>query len=151
MTRFGWVRATYIAALAEYVGGEAASLLFSWDSPLPRAGFVEITGTEATLTMPDPNRFDGEVRIRRAGDDEWTAIPATGSTAGRGLGALDLARGLRTGVPHRASGELALHILDTMEAIARSVTGGTFEPVRTTFPVPDVLPADWDPLARTLT
>ena len=141
---------TQVATLLDYAGGAAATVLLSFDSPLRRHGFVEITGTEATLAMPDPNRFDGEVRIRRAGDDEWTAIPATGSTAGRGLGALDLARGLRTGVPHRASGELALHILDTMEAIARSMTGGTFEPVRTTFPVPDVLPAGWDPLARTL-
>lgn len=142
---------TYVAALIDYAGGAAASVQFSFDSPLRRHGFVEITGTEATLAMPDPNRFDGEVRIRRAGDDEWTAIPAAGTTAGRGLGALDLARAVRTGVPHRASGELALHVLDTMEAITRSLTGGTFEPVGTTFLVPDVLPADWDPLARTQT
>ena len=149
-TRFGVAVPTYVASLLDYAGGGAATVLLSFDSPLRRHGFVEITGTEATLAMPDPNRFEGEVRIRRAGDDEWTAIPAAGATAGRGLGALDLARALRAGVPHRASGELALHVLDTMEAIARSLTGGTFEPVRTTFPVPDVLPAGWDPQARTL-
>jgi len=141
---------TYVASLLSYAGGGAATVLLSFDSPLRRHGFVEITGTEATLAMPDPNRFDGEVRIRRAGDGEWTVIPAAGATAGRGLGALDLARALRAGAPHRASGELALHVLDTMEAIARSLAGGTFEPVHTTFPVPDVLPAGWDPRARTL-
>ena len=37
-------------------------------------GFVEITGTEATLAVPDPNQFDGDLRVRRAGDDEWTVI-----------------------------------------------------------------------------
>ena len=120
-------------------------MLLSFDSPLRRHGFVEITGTEATLAMPDPNGFGGEVRIRRTGSDEWTVIPATGATAGRGIGALDLARALRTGGPHRASGDLALHVLDTMEAMASSLAGGTFEPVRTTFPVPDGLPAGWDP------
>jgi predicted dehydrogenase len=141
---------TYVASLLDYAGGAAATVLLSFDSPLRRHGFVEITGTEATLALPDPNRFDGGLRIRRAADGEWTAIPATGATAGRGLGALDMARALRAGAAHRASGELALHVLDTMEAIARSAAGGTFEPVRTTFPVPDVLPAGWDPHARTL-
>ncbi len=141
---------TYVASLLGYAGGGAATVLLSFDSPLRRHGFVEITGTEATLALPDPNRFDGEVRIRRAADDEWTAIPAAGASAGRGLGALDMARALRAGTAHRASGELALHVLDTMEAIARSAGGGTFEPVCTTFPVPDVLPVGWDPHARTL-
>ncbi len=141
---------TQVAALLSYAGGAAATVLLSFDSPLRRHGFVEITGTEATLATPDPNRFDGEVRIRPAGRDEWSVIPAAGSTAGRGIGALDMARGLRAGVPHRASGELALHVLDTMEAITRSVAGGTFEPVGTTFPVPAVLPAGWDPRAATL-
>jgi predicted dehydrogenase len=141
---------THVAALLSYAGGGAASVLFSFDSPLRRHGFVEITGTEATLATPDPNGFGGEVRIRPLGGAEWTAIPAAGATAGRGIGVLDMARALRAGVPHRASGDLALHVLDTMEAIARSLAGSTFEPVRTAFPVPDVLPADWDPLARTL-
>ena len=141
---------TYVASLLGYAGGAAASVLFSFDSPLRRHGFVEISGTEATLAMPDPNGFGGEVRIRPAGSAEWTVIPATGATAGRGIGALDMARAIRAGVPHRASGDLALHVLDTMEAVARSIAGGTFEPVPTTFPVPDVLPAGWDPQARTL-
>ncbi len=149
-TRFQVDVPTYVAALLSYADGGAASVLLSFDSPLRRHGFVEITGTEATLAMPDPNGFGGEVRIRRTGSDEWTVIPATGATAGRGIGALDLARALRTGGPHRASGDLALHVLDTMEAMASSLAGGTFEPVRTTFPVPDGLPAGWDPQARTL-
>jgi predicted dehydrogenase len=142
---------THVASLISYADGGAASVLFSFDSPLRRHGFVEITGTEATLAMPDPNGFGGEVRIRPAGSAEWTAIPAAGVTAGRGIGALDMARALRAGVPHRASGELALHVLDTLEAITSSLAGGTFEPVRTTFLVPDVLPVGWDPHARTLT
>lgn len=144
-TAFAVAVPTHVAALVGYAQGPAATLVLSFDSPLRRHGFLEISGTEATLALPDPNRFDGEIRIRPTGSDGWTSIPAAGATAGRGLGVLDLARAVRAGVPHRAPGELALHVLETMEAIARSAGAGTFEPVRTTFAIPDLLAADWDP------
>ena len=136
---------TYVAALAEYVSGAAASLLFSWDSPLSRAGFVEITGTEATLAVPDPNRFDGDVRVRRAGDTEWTVIPAEGAAAGRGSGVVDMVRAIRSGAAHRASGEMALHVLEMMTAIERSARSAAFEPVESRFAVPAPLDPRWDP------
>ena len=136
---------TYVAALAEYTAGQAASLLFSWDSPLIRSGFVEVTGTEATLAVPDPNRFDGDLRVRRAGDAGWTVIPAAGAAAGRGSGVVDMARAIRAGVPHRASGELALHVLEMMTAIERSALSAAFEPVETRFAAPAPLDLDWDP------
>jgi predicted dehydrogenase len=136
---------TYVAALAEYAAGQAASLLFSWDSPLSRHGFVEVTGTEATLAVPDPNRFDGDLRVRRAGDDDWTVLPAVGAAAGRGSGVVDMVRAIRAGGPHRASGELALHVLEMMTAIERSALSGEFEPVLTRFAVPEPLDPQWDP------
>ena len=141
---------THVTALVDYAGGQAATLVLSFDSPLRRSGFIEITGSEATLALPDPNRFDGDVRLFAPGTDEPTVIPAAGAMAGRGLGVLDLARALRGGGPHRASGEMALHVLDTMEAIAGSAAGSAFEPVHTTFDLPAAVPADWDPLASTL-
>ena len=149
-TKFEVEVPTHVAALIGYARGPAATLVLSFDSPLRRHGFVEITGTEATLSLPDPNRFDGEIRVRPAGRDDWETIPAAGATAGRGLGVLDMARSIRAGTAHRASGELALHVLDTMEAVARSITAGTFERVPTTFDSPDALPADWDPCAATI-
>ncbi len=142
---------THVSAVISYAGGGSATIVLSFDSPVRRYGLVEVTGTEAALSLPDPNQFRGEVRSRTATQDDWTVTPATGATNGRGLGALDLARAVRTGQPHRASGELALHVLDTMESIARSAETGRFEPVRSTFTVPTVLPADWDPTAATLT
>jgi predicted dehydrogenase len=136
---------TYVAALAEYEAGQAASLLFSWDSPLSRAGFVEITGTEATLAVPDPNRFGGDLRVRHAGDDDWTVIPSQGAEAGRGSGVVDMVRAIRAGTPHRADGEMALHVLEMMTAIERSAVSAAFEPVLTRFAVPASLDAGWDP------
>jgi hypothetical protein len=37
-----------------------------------------------------------------------------------------------------------------MEAVARSITEGTFERVLATFDTPDALPADWDPCVATI-
>jgi predicted dehydrogenase len=155
-TEFAVEVPTHVAALVGYLGGQAATVVLSFDSALRRQGFVEISGTEATLSLPDPNRFDGDIRVRAAGADDWTVIPAEGGTAGRGLGVLDMARALR-GAPGsqathepRASGQMALHVLETMEAIGRSIDGGTFEAVHTSFTIPDALAADWDPHARTL-
>jgi predicted dehydrogenase len=136
---------TYVAVLAEYAAGQAAQLLFSWDSPLSRQGFVEITGSEATLAVPDPNRFDGDLRIRRAGEQDWTAVPPVGATAGRGIGVVDMVRAIRRGEPHRASGEIALHVLEMMTAVERSAVTARFESIESGFDVPEVLAAEWDP------
>jgi predicted dehydrogenase len=142
---------TYVSALVEYDGGAAATVVLSFDSPLPRHGFVEISGSMATLAMPDPNQFDGDIRVHDLGAEDWTTVPASGPTDGRGLGVLDLARSLRSGAPHRASGAIALHVLEILEAIDRSARTGAFELVLTSFTRPAALPADWDPHARTLT
>jgi len=144
-TEFSVTVPTYVAALAEYAAGQAASLLFSWDSPLSRHGFVEITGTEATLAVPDPNRFDGDLRVRRAGERDWAVIPSAGAAAGRGSGIVDMVRAIAHGEPHRASGELALHVLETMIAIERSARRAGFEQVQSTFEGLAPLRAEWDP------
>ena len=144
-TEFSVEVPTFISAVAEYAGGQDASLLFSWDSPLQRMGFLEITGTEATLAVPDPNRFDGDLKLRRADDREWTVIPSSGAAAGRGSGVVDMVRAIRSGRPHRASGEMALHVLEMMTAIDRSGQTAAFEPVESVFERPEALAEDWDP------
>jgi len=151
-TEFGVDVPTHVGALVEYEGGGAASLMFSFDSPLSRQGFVEITGTEGTMAVPDPNRFDGDIKIHGRDHERghWETIPSAGASAGRGLGVLDLARGLRTGVPHRATGQLAEHVLEVMVAVQASLEGAAFEPVDSAFVVPPPLPEEWDPYARTL-
>jgi predicted dehydrogenase len=136
---------THVSALIEFEQGAAATLVLSFDSPLRRHGFVEITGTEATLATPDPNRFDGDIRLRTASEDDWSSVPSAGAADGRGLGVADMARALRGGGAHRASGEIALHVLEIMEAIERSITTSAFEPVRSTFARPETLPEDWYP------
>ena len=141
---------THVSTMARFESGQSSQSIFSFDSALPRHGFVEINGAEATLAVPDPNNFDGEIRRYRRGSDDWEVVATVESTAGRGIGALDMARGIRTGTPHRATGELAQHVLDVMVAVTESVDSRGFVDVASTVDVPEILPEGWDPYAATL-
>ena len=141
---------TYVSTMAQFEGGQSSHSVFSFESPRVRMGFMEITGTEATISLPDPNFFDGDVKLWRAGDESWTTIPAAGPADGRGMGVLDMARSIRAGLPHRATGHLAYHVLDTMVAISESVDSGTFVDVESSAPTSPALPEDWDPTSATL-
>jgi predicted dehydrogenase len=140
---------THVMALIDFVGGASASSTFSFDSPAS-VTMIEIIGTEGTLSLPDPNTFAGPLKVRGAGDAGWRELPLRGTTAGRGIGVLDMARGLRGGVPHRASGAMALHVVETMAAIIESAEHGEFRRLSTMAPEPEPLPAGWDPHEATL-
>ena len=62
-----------------------------------------------------------------------------------------MARAIRADRPHRATGELAYHVLDVMSAIAESARTRAFAMVESRVARAEPLPADWDPQARTLT
>ena len=117
---------THIAGVLDFAGGAVATIITSfdvWAANLPR---IEIYGSEGSLSVPDPNTFGGPVRIRLAGDKEWREVPLThGYTENsRGLGVADMAAAIREGRPHRASGELAFHVLDVMSAFEEASTSG---------------------------
>ena len=141
---------THLAMLAQFVAGGTSQSIFSFESPLNRGGFVEITGTEATLSLPDPNMFDGELRIRRPGSEDWEPIELAGITAGRGLGVLDMARSIRADVPHRITGELANHVLDLMVSASESATDARFVELSSSVAPFEPLPTGWDPFERTV-
>jgi predicted dehydrogenase len=144
---------THVAALYDFVSGVSASSTFSFESARPRVGVVEISGTEGTLVLPDPNMFDGELTIWRPGmleEGEAERHPAVGATMSRGAGVVELARAIREGRPERANGELGFHILDAMASTEESANRGEPVTVTSTAERPPVLPEDWDPWASTL-
>ena len=57
--------------------------------------------------------------IRAAPDNAWRHVPVTRPFIdnSRGLGLADMAAGLRGSAPHRASGDLAYHVLEVMHAV----------------------------------
>ncbi|MDJ0354864.1 Gfo/Idh/MocA family oxidoreductase [Paenarthrobacter sp. PH39-S1] len=141
---------SHVSAIAQFAGGESSQSIFSFDSPLKRAGFVEITGTEATIAIPDPNMFDGDIVLTRRGRDDPETIGAVGATSTRGSGVLEMARAIRAGRPHRAQGAVAYHVLDAMVSIAESVNTGQFVSLQSSADAAQPLPEDWDPTADTL-
>ncbi|MDT8913778.1 Gfo/Idh/MocA family oxidoreductase [Amycolatopsis sp. PS_44_ISF1] len=141
---------TTVTALVEFTRGGSAQVVLSFDSALTRTGFVEVSGSLGTAVLPDPNRFDGGTRLHAFGAPEPEELAASGPAAARGTGALELARAIRAGVPERASGELAYHVLDAMLAVDESITWGRTVEVESTVEVPPALPEAWDPYTATL-
>lgn len=136
-------------ALIEFESGATAVLVLSFESAIRRT-LLEITGTDAAAALPDPNGFDGATALFEPADGEPTLIPEAGPAFGRGMGVLDLARSIRAGVPERASGALAFHVLDAMISISEAAQSGAWVEVETTVERPRAVPSDWDPAAATL-
>ncbi|WP_025158066.1 Gfo/Idh/MocA family protein [Leifsonia aquatica] len=138
---------THVSALYQFESGQTAQAIFSFDSKLGRTLF-EVAGVDGTLVVPDPNTFEGELLIHGADGEE--AVASTGSTSTRGTGVVELARAIRAGVPERASGEQAFHVLDVMVATIEAGTSGVPVEVESTVQVAPALPEDWEPRAATL-
>ena len=148
------------SVLIDFEQGGQAQSLYSTDSPLLRHGIVEITGTEGTLVIPDPNTFGGPITITRPLREmvvppapvvqEVVDVPQEGVIAGRGVGLLDMARAIREGRRHVATGEFGYHVLDTLLSIEESAAARAFVDVASTVTEMGALPADFDPRATTL-
>ncbi|MFE3174980.1 Gfo/Idh/MocA family protein [Amycolatopsis sp. NPDC059090] len=147
-TEFPVAVPTSVSALVEFVRGGSAQVVLTFDSALRRTGFVEVTGSLGTAVLPDPNRFDGSAVVHVGGGSE--EVGAVGHSGSRGTGVLDLARSVRAGVPERASGELAYHVLDVMVAVEESMARGVGVEVVSRVEVAQALPVEWDPYVRTL-
>ncbi len=151
---------TMVNAIFQFERGATGQSIFSFDSHLTRTGVVEISGTEGTLSIPDPNTFGGEVRLTRAPVDSgepldvapqrWETLPSVGVEAGRGLGVLDMARAIRADVPHIATGDLAYHVLEVLTSLEASVSSAAFAEIASTVGEIPLVPEDRDPFARTL-
>jgi predicted dehydrogenase len=140
---------SHVSALVQFESGQSAQAIFSFDSALPRT-LLEVNGTDATMLLPDPNYFDGDIAVRRRDGEDWETVASTTAVSFRGTGVLDMARAIREGRPHRAQGKLAYHVLDTMIAIADSVESRAFVEIASSVDKPPLLPEDWDPLAPTV-
>jgi predicted dehydrogenase len=133
---------THVAGILDFASGAVATIVTSfdvWAAELPR---IEIYGTQGTLSVPDPNGFGGPVRVRRAGAKDWSEVPLTHGYAenARGVGIADMAYALRFGRKHRASGELAYHVLDIMHAVHDASLEGRHVDLESTCERPAPLP-----------
>jgi predicted dehydrogenase len=138
----------------EFVSGANIAITTSWEVHKHSRPPFELYGAEGTLIGPDPNFFGGTPRVSLAGGD-WHDVAsadhpfgAPNHTTGsgervadyRGVGVIDMAVALREGRPHRASGELALHVLEVLESFERSSLEGRHVVMSTRCERPEAVP-----------
>lgn len=131
---------THVTGIMEFCSGAVITIIQSfdvWGHSLPT---IEIYGSKASLSLPDPNWFGGPVKIFKPGK-VWEEVALTHRTdLGRGSGLADMAKGIATGRTHRASGEMAFHVLDVMLAFEEASMGGQHIDIGTTCERPAALP-----------
>jgi len=117
---------THLTGILEFERGATALTLFSFDMRAKRdLPQLQIYGTEGSLSLPDPNRFDGALRIARNGQKDWEEVPIRHRYEGtRGLGVAEMAAAIRAGRGHRCSGEMAYHVFDVMASYEESSLEG---------------------------
>lgn len=108
---------THVSAALRHEGGALTTLTVSFEARDQYLSGLEIYGTEGSLLFPDANAFGGELLLRRNRAEENVDVESLGDQEARGLGIEELALALQEDRPQRASGELALHVLETAAAI----------------------------------
>ena len=133
---------THLAGTAEFSRGVTVSLTMSFDVWAHHAPLIEIYGTEGSLQCPDPNTFGGDVQLWTQKTKEWRKVPLTHDREmGRGLGVAEMAQAIQERRPHRADANLALHVVEIIEAFHVSARKGKSVSLKSTCRRPEPLPA----------
>lgn len=140
---------THVAGVLDFANGPVATLITSFDVWAANVPRIEIYGSKGSLSVPDPNTFGGPVRLRTSDSKEWVDVPLThGFTENsRGLGVADMAAAIQHNRPHRASGALAIHVLDVMQLFEEASRAGQHLTPTTQCPRPEPLPAGFSTVA----
>jgi predicted dehydrogenase len=131
-TRFPLQADTHVTGILHHASGALTTLVMSFDVPAAQLPWTEIYGTAGSLSVPEPNRFDGSPAFSQG--EAWQPLPHSAGyqTCGPGIGLADLADALRAGRPHLASAELAVHVLDTTLTLLDAAQQGRTLPVART-------------------
>ena len=136
---------TTVIGVLDFANGAAGTVITSFDVWSQGYPFLEIYGTEGTLRIPDgTSMYSGPVQLLKGGADTWEELPLVNGYTdyNRGIGVADMAMAIRTGRPHRASGELTYHVLDIMQAFHDASEQGKHIILGSTCTQPKALPTD---------
>ena len=124
---------THVSGTLIFASGAVVQITMSFDVAGHKHVPLEIYGTEGSLVVPDPNFFGGQIEMLHKGG-EWQNITTDMPYADgnyRSIGLADMAYAIASGRPHRASGDLALHVLEVMEAFQKSSDSGAVVEITT--------------------
>ncbi|PFG14997.1 Gfo/Idh/MocA family protein [Bacillus sp. es.036] len=135
---------THVAGILDFENGAIGTMITSFDVWGSKTPFLEIYGTNGSLSVPDPNTFGGPVLLRKPGETEWAEVAFTHGSLenSRGIGVLDMVDALHSGREPRASGELAYHVLEIMHGIHESSGKGVRYEMTSTCKQPEALPSE---------
>ncbi len=142
---------TSIHAVLEFENGAAVTLVTSWDVWAHGHTPMELYGTEATIDVPDPNFFGGDLSLTKANGEpetvaQWehpfSVVNDRDHANYRTAGLADMAVAISEGRPHRCSLELALHAVEVMTGVLKSGETGGFVEMTTTCERPAALDPD---------
>jgi predicted dehydrogenase len=149
---------TTLNAILTFLNGATVSFLASWDVWRHGVRPIELHGTLASIRVPDPDTFGGDVELSannrllnihdaknvalEGTEVDWLIHNTSKKTFGginypagnpvianyRSIGLAEMANAIVEGRPHRCSGRFALHALAVMLGIIESAESG--EPVK---------------------
>jgi predicted dehydrogenase len=135
--------ATHVTGTLEFSSGAIVTMAMSFDAARHAHRPIEIYGTEGALLVPDPDSFGGQIEAAAASSTNWQAITTIHPYANgnfRIIGVADMAHALRSNRPHRASGELAFHVLEVMTAFQRSSDSSAYIKIKSQPERPAMIP-----------
>ena len=145
---------TTVNGVLSFTNGASVTITTSWDVWKHRHLPFEIYGSEGSMLVPDPNFFGGQPMLTER-DGDWKSLdisvhpfgkPNRHTSSGvhvadyRIVGLLDMAAAIHGNRPHRASGELAMHVLEVLCAFERSSTEGRHVMMDTSCERPEPVP-----------
>ena len=145
---------TSVSTLLDFHSGAQITLCMSWDVQRHEHNLIELYGTDATMFVPDPNFFGGELMVathdseRIVISDHAFAEPNDEKDDGelranyRGAGLADMVAAIDQDRPHRCNDKLALHVVDIMTSALRSGELGQAVELQTTCERPEALDSD---------
>jgi predicted dehydrogenase len=149
---------TTVNGVLHFASGANVTMSASWDVWQHKRSFIEIYGTKGSLLGLNPNFFGGEPMLAVASKDvvhDWKAVKISGHPFGKNnrvmksgmevadyriVGLVDMAMAIGQKRAHRASGELALHVLEVLEAFELSSKTGKHIKMQTTCERPAAVP-----------
>jgi predicted dehydrogenase len=132
---------THVTGVLVHESGALSTLVMSFDVVATQSANLEIHGDAGSLVVPDPNLFDGDVKLRMLGGERWEVLPMSAGyvDAARGFGLHDIAVS-PAGTEPRAGGQLAFHVLEVMESVLESAALGQAVKIASRCARPDAVP-----------
>ena len=117
---------THNTGIIYFENGAVVTLVTSFDVITHSMPPIEIYGTEGSIKVPDPNTFGGPVMLATRKDRKYTEMPLISNyyENSRGIGLSETILAIEENRINNASGKLALHVLEIMEAFIKSSEQG---------------------------